>query len=58
MAIIAERKIEEGLQSGAFDQLPQCGRINCSLHGEMFIAWWFRQHYSGNETREEPTATE
>lgn len=50
VAFIAERKIEEGLQSGAFDLLPQCGRIDCSLHGEMFFAWWFRQRYSGEDT--------
>lgn len=47
--MIAERKIEEGLQSGAFDMLPQRGRIDCSLHGEMFVAWWFRDRYLSDE---------
>lgn len=50
VAIIAERKIEEGLQRGVFDQLPQRGRIDCSRHGEMFFAWWFRRQYSGDDT--------
>lgn len=54
VAIIAERKIEEGLQNGAFDMLPPVGRIDCSRHGEMFFAWWFRERYSGHDSRSEP----
>jgi hypothetical protein len=49
VAVIAERKIQEGLQSGAFDMLPQRGRIDCSLHGEMFFMWWFRERYATDE---------
>jgi len=49
VAMIAERKIDEGMQSGAFAMLPQRGRIDCSLHGEMFFAWWFRDRYSGGD---------
>ncbi len=49
VAIIAERKIEEGLRTGAFDLLPQRGRIECSLHGEMYVAWWFRDRYASND---------
>jgi hypothetical protein len=49
VVFVAERKIEEGLQSGAFAMLPQRGRLDCSLHGEMFFAWWFRAHYAGEE---------
>ena len=50
VAIIAERKIEEGLQAGAFGGLPRRGRIDCSVHGEMFFAWWFRDRYAGRES--------
>lgn len=50
VAIIAERKIEEALQNGAFTMLPQQGRIDCSLRGETFLAWWFRQRYSEHES--------
>ena len=41
--IIALRKIEEAQQNGVFDNLPRYERIDCSLHGELFVAKWWRQ---------------
>ena len=43
-AFIAERKIEAAMEDGAFDALPSRGFIDCSLHGEAFLAKWFREH--------------
>jgi len=40
---VAERKILEAIEDGLFDDLPQLGRIDCSLRGEAFITKWFRQ---------------
>jgi hypothetical protein len=58
VAIIAERKIEDGLQSGAFNALPERGRIDCSVHGEMFFAWWFRARYTGDQPSDVSVTTE
>lgn len=44
-AFIAERKIEEAIENGAFDALPPRGFIECSLHGEIFFARWFRERF-------------
>jgi hypothetical protein len=49
IAIVAERKIQEGLENGAFDGLPSRGRIDCSLHGEMFLVTWFRERIAREE---------
>ncbi|HEV3155661.1 MAG TPA: hypothetical protein VGZ02_17785 [Candidatus Baltobacteraceae bacterium] len=45
VAFIAERKIEAAIEDGAFDELPPKGYIDCSLHGEAFIAQWFRERF-------------
>jgi hypothetical protein len=50
LALVAERKIEEAIEKGYFDRLPACGPIDCSLHGEAFIAKWFREKLA----REDP----
>ncbi|MGZ3521451.1 MAG: hypothetical protein ACXWNK_00885 [Vulcanimicrobiaceae bacterium] len=49
VALIAERKIEEAMGNGAFDALAPMGRIDCSLHGERFIAKWFREKFQREE---------
>jgi hypothetical protein len=41
--LIAERKIEEAIEEGAFKHLPAFGRIDCSLQGEAFFAHWWRE---------------
>jgi len=46
VALVAERKIEEAIADGLFDGLPSRGRIDCSLHGEAFIAKWFREKFA------------
>lgn len=43
VALLAERRIEEAIEDGFFDGLPECGRIDCSLHGEAFVAKWWRE---------------
>lgn len=43
VALVAERKIEEAIENGLFDNLPSHGPIDCSLRGEAFIAKWFRE---------------
>ena len=45
VAFIAERKIEEAAENGAFDALPPRGFIECSVHGEAFFAKWFRERF-------------
>ena len=45
VAAVAERKIKEAMENGSFDNLPPYGPIDCSLHGEAFIAKWFREKY-------------
>jgi len=37
ISLVAERKIEEAIENGLFDNLPRRGRIDCSLHGEAFV---------------------
>lgn len=49
VALVAERKIEEAMKDGAFDALTPMGSIDCSLHGERFIAKWFRNKYIHEE---------
>jgi hypothetical protein len=49
--IVAERKINAALDAGLFEHLPVHGRIECSLHGEEFLAWWFRMHYGSEGSR-------
>ena len=49
VAFIAERKIEEGMESGEFDGLPPRGLIECSVHGEAFFAKWFRERFTLSE---------
>jgi hypothetical protein len=49
--IVAEHKILSALESGLFNELPQCGQVDCSLHGEAFLAWWFRTHYGYDGSR-------
>jgi hypothetical protein len=49
--IVAERKIVSALEAGHFENLPVCGQIDCSLHGEAFLAWWFRTHYGYEGSR-------
>jgi hypothetical protein len=52
--IVAERKIASALKDGLFDNLPAYGEIECSLHGEAFLIWWFRTHYgSGGDAAAE-----
>jgi hypothetical protein len=48
-AIVAERKIEEAIADGLFDNLPARGRIDCSLHGEAFVTKWFREKIAREE---------
>lgn len=43
IALVAERKIEEAVGNGLFDNLPPYGPIDCSLQGEAFLAKWFRE---------------
>ena len=43
VTLVAERKIEEAIENGLFDNLPAYGPIDCSLHGEAFVAKWFRE---------------
>ena len=50
VAFVAERKIQEAIDDGLFDNLPARGRIDCSLHGEAFIAKWFRDKVAREET--------
>jgi Domain of unknown function (DUF1992) len=45
IALVAERKIEEAAENGLFDNLPQYGPIDCSLHGAAFVAKWFREKW-------------
>jgi hypothetical protein len=52
--IVAERKIEEAIDRGDFDALPSCGRIDCSLHGEKFLAKWFREKFQREDQLEPP----
>ncbi len=47
--LIAERKIEEGLENGFFANLPHRDRIDCSLSGEAFIAKWWREKIMRDE---------
>lgn len=49
--IVAEHKIVKALEIGLFDNLPACGEVDCSLHGEAFLAWWFRVHYGYDGSR-------
>lgn len=42
VALIAERKIEEAIENGLFDNLPAYGAIDCSLRGEAFLAYWLQ----------------
>jgi len=41
--LVAERKIEEAIEDGQFDNLPLRGRIDCSLQGEAFLVQWWRE---------------
>ena len=50
IAVVAERKIEEALEGGFFDNLPPYGPIDCSLNGEAFIAKWFREKFAAHES--------
>ncbi len=43
--LVAQHKIEAALADGAFDNLPACGEIDCSMRGESFVMWWLRVHY-------------
>jgi hypothetical protein len=43
ITFVAERKIEEAIEDGFFNNLPAYGPIDCSLHGEAFIVKWFRK---------------
>ena len=45
VSFVAERKIEEAMENGAFDGLPPRGFIECSLHGEAFFVKWFRERF-------------
>jgi hypothetical protein len=49
--IVAEHKISRALEAGLFENLPASGQIDCSLHGEAFLAWWFRVHYGYEGSR-------
>ena len=49
--IVAERKINNALEAGLFENLPAYGLIECSLHGEEFLGWWFRTHYGSDGSR-------
>jgi hypothetical protein len=41
ISLIAERKITEAIDKGLLENLPPCGRIDCSLHGDAFLRkWW------------------
>ena len=48
---VAERKIEEAIERGEFDDLPPRSRIECTLHGEAFFIWWFRAKVARDEAR-------
>jgi hypothetical protein len=52
VAFIAERKIEEAMENGAFDGLPKRGLIECSLHGEAFLTKWFRERLIPSQTED------
>lgn len=47
--IIALHKIEAAMEDGAFDNLPRCERIDCSVHGELFVAKWWREKIKRDE---------
>jgi hypothetical protein len=51
VALVAERRIEEAIDDGLFDGLPERGRIDCTLHGEAFIVKWFREKLEKEEGR-------
>lgn len=50
--LVAERKIATALEEGLFENLPALGEIECSLHGEAFLAWWFRKRYGHDSLME------
>lgn len=52
VAIVAERKIQEAIEEGLFDDLPPRGRIDCSLQGAAFIAIWWREKIAREENAE------
>lgn len=52
VAFVAERKIGEAIENGAFDGLTPRGYIDCSLHGEAFLAKWFRERFSAEDAVE------
>jgi hypothetical protein len=47
--IIALHKIDDAIKDGAFDNLPHHERIECSLQGEYFVAWWWREKIKRDE---------
>jgi len=49
--LVATRKIEEAIARGEFDGLPQCGWIDCSIHGEAFIVQWWREKVRRDEAQ-------
>ena len=55
--VIAERKIAEALENGYFNALPACGRIDCSLSGELFVAKWWREKIMREERAREQQKT-
>jgi hypothetical protein len=49
VAFVAQRKIEEAIENGLFDNLPSYGPIDCSLQGEAFLTKWFREKIAREE---------
>ena len=43
IALVAERKIEDAIERGLFDNLPKRGRIDCTLQGDAFLTEWWRR---------------
>ncbi|MBV8282538.1 MAG: DUF1992 domain-containing protein [Candidatus Eremiobacteraeota bacterium] len=50
VALVAERKVAQAIGDGLFDNLPQRGWIDCSLHGDAFLALWWREKMAREES--------
>jgi len=52
VVVVAERKIQEAIEEGLFDDLPARGRLDCSLQGPTFIAQWWREKIAREDNAE------
>ena len=58
IALVAERKIQEAIEDGFFDNLLPYGRIDCSLQGDAFKLKWWREKIAREEAfNAEPRST-